>query len=208
MMDERDGGLDRRQTLKCMLWAGTGVVWTVAGGVPSSRLIGAANAAEGSFSFVQISDSHIGFEKPANPDARATLSAAVDKVLAMPDKPAFIIHTGDISHTAKPGEFDDALQLIGRAKLDVHYAPGEHDILDPKTRDAYLERFGKGATGGGWYAFDQGGVHFVSLNNVVDLKKNGLGSLGPRAARVARGRSQGRGRIRRRSSSSPTSRFG
>ena len=102
MIDERDGGLDRRQTLKCMLWAGTGVVWTVAGGVPSSRLIGAAKAAEGGFSFVQISDSHIGFEKPANPDARATLSAAIDKVLAMPDKPAFIIHTGDISHTAKP----------------------------------------------------------------------------------------------------------
>jgi 3',5'-cyclic-AMP phosphodiesterase len=177
MTNERDGGLDRRQTLKCMLWAGTGVVWTVTGGVPSSRLIGAAKAAEGSFSFVQLSDSHIGFEKPANPDARATLSAAVDKVLAMPDKPALIIHTGDISHTAKPQEFDDALQLIGRTKLDVHYSPGEHDILDPKTRDAYLERFGKGA-GGGWYAFDHGGVHFVSLNNVVDLKKNGLGSLG------------------------------
>jgi 3',5'-cyclic-AMP phosphodiesterase len=179
MTDEHDGGLERRQALKCMLWAGTGVVWTFAGGVPSSRLIGAAKAAESGFSFVQISDSHIGFEKPANPDARATLGAAVDKVLAMPDKPAFMIHTGDISHAAKANEFDDALQLIGRAKLDVHYAPGEHDILDPKTRDAYLDRFGKGATGGGFYAFDQGGVHFVSLNNVVDLKKNGLGSLGP-----------------------------
>ena len=178
MTNERDGGgLDRRQTLKCMLWAGTGVVWTVAGGVPSSRLIGSAGAAEGGFSFVQISDSHIGFEKPANPDARATLSAAVDKIAAMPGKPAFMIHTGDISHAARTNEFDDALQLIGRAKLDVHYSPGEHDILDPKTRDAYLERFGKGA-GGGWYSFDQGGVHFVSLNNVVDLKKNGLGSLG------------------------------
>ena len=178
MTDERAHGLNRRESLKCMLWAGTGVVWTVAGGVPSSRLIGAARAAEGGFSFVQISDSHIGFEKPANPDARATLSAAVDKIAAMPGKPAFIIHTGDVSHAAKPQEFDDALQLIGRTKLDVHYAPGEHDILDPKTRDAYLARFGKGATGGGWYAFDQGGVHFVSLNNVVDLKKNGLGSLG------------------------------
>src|SRR5271169_1328076 len=98
MTHDHDSGFDRRQTLKCMLWAGTGVVWTVAGGVPSSRLIGAAKAAEGSFSFVQISDSHIGFEKPANPDARATLSAAVDKVIAMPDKPALMIHTGDISH--------------------------------------------------------------------------------------------------------------
>ncbi len=178
MSDERIGGFDRRQTLKCMIWAGTGVVWTVAGGVPASRLVGAVKAAEGSFSFVQISDSHIGFAKPANPDARATLDAAIDKVLAIPDHPAFMIHTGDITHAAKPQQFDDALQLIGRAKLDVHYAPGEHDILDAPTKAAYLERFGKGATEGGWYAFDHGGVHFVSLNNVVDLKTNGLGSLG------------------------------
>lgn len=178
MADHITGGSDRREILKCMLWAGTGVVWTVAGGVPASRLIGSAKAAEGGFSFVQMSDCHIGFSKPANPDARATLDAAIDKVLAMPGKPAFIIHTGDISHTAKPQEFDDALQMIGRAKLDVHYAPGEHDILDPATRTAYLERFGKGASGGGWYSFDHGGVHFVSLVNVVDLKTNGLGSLG------------------------------
>ena len=101
MIDDHDGGLDRRQTLKCMLWAGTGVVWTVAGGVPASRLIGSAKAAESGFSFIQISDSHIGFEKPANPDARATLNAAIDKIAAMPGKPGFIIHTGDISHAAK-----------------------------------------------------------------------------------------------------------
>jgi 3',5'-cyclic AMP phosphodiesterase CpdA len=145
--------------------------------VPSSRLIGSARAAEGGFSFVQLSDSHIGFSKPANPDARKTFDAAIDKVLAMPGDPAFIVQTGDITHTAKPVEFDDALQMLKRTKLDVHFSPGEHDITDAATRDAYLERFGKGA-GGGWYAFDHGGVHFVSLNNVVDLKKNGLGSLG------------------------------
>jgi 3',5'-cyclic-AMP phosphodiesterase len=178
MADDLTGGSNRRDILKCMLWAGTGVVWTVVGGVPASRLIGSAKAADASFSFVQISDSHIGFSKPANPDARSTLDAAVDKVLAMPGNPAFMIHTGDITHTAQPQQFDDALQIIGRTKLDVHYAPGEHDILDPATRAAYLERFGKGATGGGWYSFDHGGVHFVSLVNVVDLKKNGLGSLG------------------------------
>jgi len=178
MIDDILGGADRRQTLKCMLWAGTGVLWTVAGGVPASRLIGSASAEESGFSFVQISDSHVGFSKPANPDARLTLDAAIDKIVAMPAKPAFMIHTGDISHTAQPAQFDDALQMIGRARLDVHYAPGEHDILDPATRTAYLERFGKGPTGGGWYAFDQGGVHFVSLVNVVDLKTNGLGSLG------------------------------
>ena len=178
MIDDLVSSPDRRQTLKCMLWAGTGVVWTVAGGVPASRLIGSAKAADASFSFVQISDSHIGFSKPANPDARSTLDAAIDKVLAMPGNPAFMIHTADITHTAQPQQFDDALQMIGRTKLDVHYAPGEHDILDPTTRTAYLERFGKGATGGGWHSFDHSGVHFVSLVNVVDLKKNGLGSLG------------------------------
>ncbi len=178
MTDELTGGRDRREILKCMLWAGTGVVWTVAGGVPASRLIGSAKAADASFSFVQISDSHIGFSKPANPDARSTLDAAIDKVVSMPGNPAFMIHTGDVTHTAQAQQFDDALQMIARSKLDVHYAPGEHDILDPTTRTAYLERFGKGATGGGWYSFDHGGVHFVSLVNVVDLKKNGLGSLG------------------------------
>ncbi len=178
MADDFAGGIDRRQTLRCMLWAGTGVVWTVAGGVPASRLIGSAKAADGSFSFVQISDSHIGFSKPANPDARATFEVAINKVLAMPGSPSFVIHTGDVTHTASPAEFDDALQMLKRAKLDVHYAPGEHDITDAATRTAYLDRFGKGATGGGWYSFDHGGVHFVSLVNVVDLKANGLGSLG------------------------------
>ena len=177
-MDDLHAKLDRRQALECMVWAGTGLLWTLNGGVPSSRLIGSAQAEETGFSFVQISDSHIGFAKPANPDARATLKEAIAKIKAGP-APAFMLHTGDIAHLAKREEFDDAAQLIGEAKLDVHYAPGEHDIVDPASRDAYLERFGKGATGGGWYAFDHNGVHFVSLVNVVDLKKNGLGSLGP-----------------------------
>jgi hypothetical protein len=171
--------LDRRQALECMVWAGAGVVWTLSGGVPSSRPIGEARADEEGFSFVQISDSHIGFQKPVNPDARNTLKEAIGKVLALPKKPAFMIHTGDITHTATPQQFDDGLQLIGGAGLDVHYAPGEHDILDAATYKSYLERMGKGATGGGWYSFDQAGVHFISLVNVVDLKKNGLGSLGP-----------------------------
>jgi Icc protein len=178
-MDTTRARLDRRQVLECMVWAGTGVVWTLSGGVPTSRLIGEAKAEESGFSFVQISDSHVGFAKPANPDARATLKEAIDKIKGMRTKPAFMLHTGDVSHLAKPGEFDDAHQIIGEAGLDVRYAPGEHDIIDPATQKAYLERFGKGATGGGWYAFDHNGVHFVSLVNVVDLKKNGLGSLGP-----------------------------
>ena len=178
-MDETRAKLDRRQVQECMVWAGTGVVWTLSGGVPTSRLIGEAKAEETGFSFVQISDSHVGFAKPANPDARATLKEAIAKVKALPQQPAFMLHTGDVSHLAKPQEFDDAHQIIGEAGLDVHYAPGEHDIVDPTTKSAYLERFGRGATGDGWYAFDHKGVHFVSLVNVVDLGKNGLGSLGP-----------------------------
>lgn len=170
--------LARRQALECMVWAGTGVLWTVAGGVPTSRLIGEARAEETGFSFVQISDSHIGFSKPANPDAHGTLKEAIDKVRAIPKKPDFMIHTGDITHTAAAEQFDDAARLIGGTGLDVHYAPGEHDILDAATNKSYLERFGKGATGGGFYSFDHSGVHFVSLVNVTDLKKNGLGYLG------------------------------
>ena len=178
MTDRESPSIDRRHALTCMVWAGTGVVWTVAGGVPASRLIGQAAAEEGGFSFVQISDSHIGFDKPANPDTRATLDAAIGQIVALPVRPAFMIHTGDVTHAATAQQFDDATQLIGRARLDVHYAPGEHDIVDAATRAAYLDRYGRGATGGGWYAFDHGGVHFVSLVNVVDLKANGLGSLG------------------------------
>lgn len=169
--------LDRRQVLSCMAWAGTGVVWTMAGGVPASRLIGSARAAESGFSFVQLSDSHIGFAKPANPDVRATFDVAIDRVLAMPGDPAFVIHTGDVTHSAKPAEFDEALEMIKRTKREVHYSPGEHDIVDAATHASWLDRFGKGA-GGGWYAFDHGGVHFVSLVNVVELKTKGLGSLG------------------------------
>ena len=170
---------NRRKILECMAWAGTGVVWTGAGGVPSSRLIGSAQAKTAGFSFVQLSDSHIGFEKPANPDSLKTLTEALDQVGALPIKPDFMIHTGDITHLAKPQQFDDAAKAIGRAGLDVHYAPGEHDILDADTAKAYMERFGKGARDGAYYSFDHSGVHFISLNNVTDLKKNGLGFLGP-----------------------------
>jgi hypothetical protein len=178
MSKDREQGIDRRQALECMIWAGTGVVWTLAGGVPKSSLIGSAQAAETGFSFLQISDSHVGFDKPANPNALGTLQEAIDKVVAMPAKPAFMIHTGDITHLSKPGQFDDADKVIGGAKLDVHYVPGEHDVIDETQGKAYLERYGKNAKGAGWYAFDQAGVHFIGLVNVVDLKAGGMGNLG------------------------------
>jgi 3',5'-cyclic AMP phosphodiesterase CpdA len=178
MANEEDKGVDRRHALECMIWAGTGVLWTLAGGVPRSALLGSAQAAETGFSFLQISDSHVGFDKPANPNALGTLQEAIGKIVAMPARPAFMIHTGDITHLSKPKQFDDADQVIGQARLDVHYVPGEHDIIDETQGRAYLDRYGKNAKGAGWYSFDQEGVHFVGLVNVVDLKAGGMGNLG------------------------------
>jgi len=96
--DNHGDGVSRRHTLECMLWAGTGVLWTVAGGIPKSSLMGSAQAAHGGFTFLQISDSHVGFDKAANPNALGTLQEAIAKVKALPNKPAFMLHTGDITH--------------------------------------------------------------------------------------------------------------
>ncbi len=181
-----DGGgdkLTRRHALECMIWAGTGVLWTVAGGVPKSLdLIDRAAAKEAltsGFTFLQISDSHVGFDKAANPHAIDTLKEAMDHVKGLKTKPSFMIHTGDITHLSKPAEFDSAQQLIGSAGLDVHYVPGEHDIVDEGNGKAYLERYGKNTQGAGWYSFDDHGVHFIALVNVANLKGGGLGYLGP-----------------------------
>ena len=176
---DHEDGPSRRKVLECMTWAGTGILWTLAGGVPrSTGLIGEAKAEEAKgFSFLQLSDSHIGFDKPANPNANGTLIEAIGKMNALPARPSFMIHTGDISHLSKPTEFDTADQIIGESRLDVHYVPGEHDVLDDE-RKLYLDRYGKGAKGNGWYSFDAGGAHFIGLVNVVDLKAGGMGNLG------------------------------
>jgi 3',5'-cyclic AMP phosphodiesterase CpdA len=176
--DDRDS-LSRRRMLECMTWAGTGVLWTLAGGTPRSLgIVGESMAAEASgLTFLQISDSHVGFDKAANPNALGTLEEAVNKIEALAVKPSFVIHTGDITHLSKPSEFDDADRVISQARLDVHYVPGEHDVLDEKV-ELYRERYGRGTNGAGWYSFDAGGVHFIGLVNVLDLKAGGLGNLG------------------------------
>ncbi len=176
---DRDDGPSRRKVLECMTWAGTGVLWSVAGGVPRSfGLIDQALAKEApGLTFLQISDSHVGFDKPANPNALGTLEEAVSRISAMPVKPAFMIHTGDISHLSKPSQFDDADRIISQTRLDVHYVPGEHDFLDEEMK-LYRERYGRGSKGAGWYSFDANGVHFIGLVNVIDLKAGGLGFLG------------------------------
>jgi len=176
---DRDDGISRRRVLECMTWTGTGVLWTVSGGVPHSLgIMGeAAAAAAPGLTFLQISDSHVGFDKPANPDALGTLAEAIAKVNALPTKPAFMIHTGDISHLSLESQFDDADRIISQSRLDVHYVPGEHDFLD-LDRKIYQQRYGRGTKGTGWYSFDANGVHFVGLVNVFNLKAGGLGDLG------------------------------
>jgi 3',5'-cyclic AMP phosphodiesterase CpdA len=165
-----------------MVWAGTGVLWTISGGIPKSlNLLDEAQAAEvvaSSFTFLQISDSHIGFDKEKDITAIDTLNEAVAKIKALPTRPDFMIHTGDISHLSKADEFDDAAQIIGSVGADLHWVPGEHDIVDADQGKLYMERFGKNTWGQGWYSYDQNGVHFIGLVNVVNLKAGGLGNLG------------------------------
>jgi 3',5'-cyclic-AMP phosphodiesterase len=181
--DHNHDGIDRRGFLRCMAWAGAGALCVLEGGVLKSYALGrggetAGKIHKGDLAFVQISDSHMGFDKPANTDVIGTFKAAIDKINALPIAPEFILHTGDISHLAKPAEFDNVEQILKSAKTsDIFYVPGEHDFVGDEGKQ-YLERFGKASKGSGWYSFDKKGVHFVGLVNVANLKAGGLGSLG------------------------------
>jgi 3',5'-cyclic-AMP phosphodiesterase len=171
-------GIDRRDFLSCMAWAGTGLLWSIAGGIPTSRLLAESpqKSLSESFSFVQISDSHIGFSKPANPDVSATLEKAIARINAGPT-PDFLIHTGDITQNSKPAEFDTAAQLLTSVKTaQTFYVPGEHDYaLDDGA--LYLQRFAPTTKGTGYYSYTHKGVHFIALNNVA--LADALGTLGP-----------------------------
>jgi len=169
--------IDRRGFLECMQWAGGGVLWSLAAGVPVSRMLEAApQTASPGFTFVQISDSHIGFNRPANPDVNGTLQVAVDQINSLEHQPDLIIHTGDLTHLAKPAEFDTLAGILRGAKQQqVFYVPGEHDFTGDGGKQ-YLERFGKGTQGTGWYSFNHKGVHFVAINNVAQME--GLGRIG------------------------------
>ena len=181
--DHNNDGVDRRGFLKCMAWAGTGALCVMQGGVLKSyslsQMSELTGKSTGELSFVQISDSHMGFNKPANPDVVGTLKSAVDKINALPVAPEFMLHTGDISHLSKPQEFDTVDQILkSAAPKDIFYVPGEHDLLNDNGKQ-YLDRYGKGSNGAGWYSFDKKGVHFIGLVNVLNLKAGGLGTLGP-----------------------------
>jgi len=188
--DHNNDGIDRRGFLKCMAWAGTGVLWMMAGGVMKSygmsQLIDKTTGGlkeglvipKADFSFVQVSDSHIGFNKAANPDVTGTLQAAITKINAMPVAPSFVLHTGDLSHLSQPEEFDTLDQVMKSVKTEkIFYVPGEHDVLNDNGKQ-YLARYGKDTIGQGWYSFDAQGVHFIGLVNVLETAEGGLGVLG------------------------------
>ncbi len=165
-----------------MAWAGTGLSWTVSGGLLSSKVLGQTPnhqmGGSAGFSFVQISDSHIGFIKEANKDVTATLQEAISKINGLKRTPDFLIHTGGLSHLSRPIEFDTLDQVLRSAKSgQTFFVPGEHDMLADNGQH-YLERYGKGTKGAGWYSFQHKGVHFIGLVNVIDPKPGGLGTLG------------------------------
>src|SRR5438067_6622500 len=173
-----NAGPSRRRLLKCMAWAGTGIVWTVAGGIPRGLGIGEALAAPmDGFTFVQISDSHIGFNKEANPDTNATFQAALDRITKLPKQPAMVLHTGYVTRLSQPEEFRTAAQILKSAKQDIHYVPGEHDVIGDDGKQ-FFERFAPNLKTGGWYSFDQGGVHFVGMVNVLTFETAKAGGFG------------------------------
>jgi hypothetical protein len=190
-------GVDRRGFLKCMAWAGTGMVWGVSGGILGctriDQQVEAAETSDGnddkarasqkesataSFTFVQVSDSHLGFSREPNRDVAETYREAIRRINALEQQPAFILHTGDLTHLAKAEEFDavDQLHRTFRARA-IYCVPGEHDVTENDCR-AFMNRYGRGATGNGWRSFDFQGVHFVGLNNCMNLRAGSLGLLG------------------------------
>jgi len=187
---ESDDNIDRAGFIKCMAWAGTGVLWMMSGGVLKSfgmshmidRRSGGLKEGlvipKADFCFAQISDSHIGFNKAANPDVVGTLQATIDKLNAMPVTPSFVLHTGDLTHLAQADEFDTLEQSLKSVKTGkIFYVPGEHDVLNDNGKQ-FLDRFGKGTKGNGWYSWDSQGIHFIGLVNVVNMAEGGLGELG------------------------------
>ncbi len=186
LFNNGDDDIDRRGFLKCMAWAGTGMLWVVSGGVLKSFPLGKGIASagdapptlSGELSFIQISDSHIGFNKEANTDVVGTLQSAIDKINAAPVAPSFMLHSGDLSHLSKPSEFDTLDQVLKGAKTQrTFFVPGEHDVIGDDGK-LYRDRYGKDSKGDGWYSFDIQGVHFIGLVNVLNLKPGGMGNLG------------------------------
>jgi hypothetical protein len=173
----------RREALSCLsAWSGAAIVWTISGGIPIA--LGATNAeaprpsAKSALTFVQISDTHIGFNKAANPDVVGSLRHAIADVNSLPVAPAFVVHTGDVSHLSRAEEFGSAKEIFQELNVDrIHTVPGEHDAIDDGI-SGYLKYFDHDGKGRGWYSFNQGGAHFIGLTNVLNFKAGRLAALG------------------------------
>ena len=184
MSSEDSNPMTRRRALKCLAYGGAGTLFTLAGGVllPVDLALAAsdttAGPSRGTPLFVQISDTHIGFNKDANPDVSGTLQRSIALINAMPDRPTMVIHTGDITHLSKPSEFDQAALLLSTLRVtELHTTPGEHDVADASASE-YFDRYGKASGRRGYYSFDYQGVHFVALINVLNFRANNMASLG------------------------------
>lgn len=176
---ESQDKIDRSRFLECMAWCGTGVVY----GLTSAGLVGkpfggieiaaAADIADATATFVQISDTHIGFHGEANGDVVGTFQAAIDKINALPRKPDFVMHTGDLSHLSKPAEFDTVKQMLGTIKAGAFFSvPGEHDTINDQGK-MYFSMFQSGSPTP-WYSFDAAGVHALALTNVINITAGGI----------------------------------
>ena len=158
--------IDRRDFLKL---AGLGGVVFASSLGPWGRAFAAAGQ---DFFFVQMTDTHWGFEGPPNPEAKNTLKRAVAAVNGLKKQPDFIMFTGDLTHAAdndaeRHKRMTDFKAIVSELKCkDVRFIPGENDAgLDNGAM--YTTMFGAGH-----YSFDHKGVHFVALDNVSD--PNGL----------------------------------
>jgi 3',5'-cyclic AMP phosphodiesterase CpdA len=163
--------VERKRFLEHIGWTGAGLVFTLSA---SGSVVGAAPEDATGFSFVQISDSHIGFNKPANAHVAQTLATAVAAINALPNQPAFVMHTGDVTHLAKPEQFDTAKQILGELRAPLLVIPGEHDTIGSGAVPMFMQHFGRRDAKDGWYAWDQHGVHFLALVNVFDFETMGL----------------------------------
>ena len=171
--------MERRRFMQCLAWAGTGLVWAARGGVLSATTLDTAAAAGADFTFAQISDTHVGFGGEANRDAMGTLKDSIEAINALQARPAFVLHTGDLSHGQKPGAFDTLAESLKAVKTErMFFIPGEHDVAIDGGKE-YLSRYGAGTyESRGYQSFDYRGVHFVGLVNVLSYKPGVGGALG------------------------------
>lgn len=162
--------MKRTQFLAHVGWTGSGIVFALGAG----GTFAAAASASAGLSFVQISDSHIGFAQPANPDVAGTFTQTIERINALDVQPAFVVHTGDVTHLAKDEQFATAKEILGRLRAPLFVLPGEHDAIGDAGRARYLAAFGRSSGADGWYSFDRGGAHFVALVNVFNFETMGV----------------------------------